>query len=192
MSKYVKNLITDHIRNRLTGLEHALLVNLSALDGVANNRLRMELQKENIRLMVVKNSLARRATEGTPLAAAFEQAEGSLAVLWGSEDIVSLAKLLTKLGESKEFQKLETRGGVLDGARLSPEDVKDVAKWPTRLEQLSLLLGQILSPGAKLSSQLLGPGGMLASQIDKQAEGADEDAPAAEDVTAVEATPASE
>ncbi len=192
MSKYVKNLITDHIRNRLTGLEHALLVNLSALNGVANNRLRMELQKENIRLMVVKNSLARRATEGTPLAAAFEQAEGSLAVLWGGEDIVSLAKLLTKLGESKEFQKLETRGGVLDGARLSPEDVKDVAKWPTRLEQLSLLMGQVLSPGAKLSSQLLGPGGLLASQVDKQAEGADEDAPAAEDVTAVEATPAAE
>jgi large subunit ribosomal protein L10 len=180
MSKYVKDLITDHIRNRLTGLEHALLVNVSALDGVTNNRLRMELQKENVRLMVIKNSLARRATEGTPLAAAFERAEGSLAVLWGGEDIVSLAKLLTKIGETKEFQKLETRGGVLDGARLSPEQVKDVAKWPTRQEQLSILLGQILSPGAQLSSQLLGPGGLVASQVDKKAEGGEEAAPAAE------------
>jgi large subunit ribosomal protein L10 len=187
MSKFVKDLITDHIRNRLTGMEHALLVNLSALDGVTNNRLRMELQKEKVGLMVVKNSLARRATEGTPLAAAFAQAEGSLAVLWGGEDIVSLAKTLTKLSENKEFQKLETRGGVLDGARLSAEDVKDVAKWPTRQEQLSLLLGQILSPGAKLSSQLLGPGGMLASQVDKKSEGADEE-PAA----AAEAAPAAE
>ncbi len=189
MSKFVKDLITDHIRNRLTGMEHALLVNLSALDGVTNNRLRMELQKENVGLMVVKNSLARRATEGTPLSAAFAQAEGSLAVLWGGEDIVSLAKILTKLGESKEFQKLETRGGVLDGARLTAEDVKDVAKWPTRQEQLSLLLGQILSPGAKLSSQLLGPGGMLASQVDKKAEGADEEPAAAGEA---EAAPAAE
>ena len=111
---------------------------LGILDGVTTNRLRIELQKENVRLMVIKNSLARRATEGTPLAAAFERAEGSLAVLWGAEDIVSLAKLLTKIGETKEFQKLETRGGVLDGARLSPEQVKDVAKWPTRQEQLSI------------------------------------------------------
>lgn len=188
MSKYVKDLITTHLRNRLTGLDHALLVNLAGLDGVTNNKLRMELQKDNVRLMVVKNSLARRATEGTPLAAAFEQAEGSLAVLWGAEDIVSLAKLLSKIGEAKEYQKLETKGGVLDGQRLTADDVKDVAKWPTRQEQLSLLVGQILSPGAKLASQLKGPGGMLASQVEKKAEGAEEDAsaPAAE----AEAAPA--
>jgi len=181
MSKYVKDLITTHLRNRLTGIDHALLVNLSALDGVTNNKLRLELQKDNVRMMVVKNSLARRATEGTPLAAAFEQAEGSLAVVWGTEDIVSLAKLLTKIGEAKEYQKLETKGGVLDGQRLTADAIKDVAKWPTRQEQLSILVGQILSPGAKLSSQLLGPGGMLASQVDKKSEGADADAaPAAE------------
>jgi large subunit ribosomal protein L10 len=181
MSKYVKDLITTHLKDRLTGLDHALLVNLSALDGVANNRLRMELQKDNVQLMVVKNTLARRATEGTPLAAAFEKSEGSLAVLWGAEDIVSLAKLLSKIGETKEFQKLETRGGVLDGTALTADDVKDVAKWPTRQEQLSLLVGQILSPGAKLASQLNGPGGLLASQVEKKSEGAEEDAaPAAE------------
>lgn len=184
MSKYVKDLITDHIRHRLSGLEHALLVNISALNGVANNRLRMELQKENVRLMVIKNSLARRATEGTPLAAAFERAEGALAVLWGAEDIVSLAKLLSKIGESKEFQKLETCGGVLDGARLSPAQVADVAKWPTRLEQLSILAGQILAPGAQISSQLLGPGGLVASQVDKKAEGEEEEAPPAAEATA--------
>lgn len=184
MSKYVKDLITDHLRNRLQGLDHALLVNLSALDGVTNNRLRLELQKDNVKMMVVKNSLARRATEGTPLAAAFEQAEGSLAVLWGAEDIVALAKLLSKITEAKEYQKLESKGGVLDGQRLTPDAVKDVAKWPTRQEQLSILVGQILSPGSKLSSQLLGPGGMLASQVDKKSEGGDEAAPAAEDSAA--------
>ncbi|MEM6330816.1 MAG: 50S ribosomal protein L10, partial [Planctomycetota bacterium] len=68
------------------------------------------------------------------------------------------------------FDKLETKGGVMDGAKLSPEDVKQVSKWPSRTEQLSLLVGQILSPGATLSGQLLGPGGALASQIKQKGE----------------------
>jgi hypothetical protein len=42
------------------------------------------------------------------------------------------------------------------------------------LEQLSLLSGQILAPGAKLASQLIGPGGALASQIEKKAEEGDD------------------
>ena len=49
--------------------------------------------------------------------------------------------------------------------------MKAVSKWPSRQEQLSILFGQILSPGAKLSSQLLGAGAKLASQIKKKSEG---------------------
>ena len=59
----------------------------------------------------------------------------------------------------------------MDGKPLSAEDVKAVSKWPSRTEQLSLLLGQILSPGATLSAQLLGPGRQLASQIKQKGEG---------------------
>jgi large subunit ribosomal protein L10 len=40
------------------------------------------------------------------------------------------------------------------------------SKWPTREEQISILVGQILSPGANLAGALLGPGGKLASQIE--------------------------
>ena len=122
-------------------------------------------------ILVVKNSLARRATEGTALAPAFEGVEGSAAVVWGAEDIVSLAKEITRLAGDKQFEKLTPKGGVMDGSRLSAGDVKAVSKWPSRMEQLSILSGQILSPGAKLSSQLLGPGAKLGSQIKKKSEG---------------------
>ena len=62
----------------------------------------------------------------------------------------------------------KSRGGVMDGEKLSPERVEEISKWPNRAEMLSILSGQLLSPGAKLSSQLLGPGGLLASQIEKK------------------------
>ena len=59
----------------------------------------------------------------------------------------------------------------MDGAAMTAEEVTQVSRWPSRGEQLSLLVGQILSPGASLSSQLLGPGGMLASQVKQKGEG---------------------
>ncbi len=188
MSKYVKNLISDHLRQRLQHVEDALLVNVVGLDANANNRLRTELQSKDINLMVVKNSLAARATEGTPLAPLFEGLTGTAAICWGSQDIVSLAKQVVQLAQDAEFEAFETRCGLMDGELLDSEKVAEVSKWPSRVEQLSLLSGQILSPGANLASQLTGPGGALASQIEQIAKGAEEEeaAEGAEETAAAE------
>ena len=61
----------------------------------------------------------------------------------------------------KEFEKFEARGGVMDGDGLTRDRVKEISKWPNRVEQLSILSGQFLSPGANLSAALLGVGGVL-------------------------------
>jgi large subunit ribosomal protein L10 len=120
--------------------------------------------------MVVKNSLARRATEGTALAPALEGVEGSIAVVWGGEDVVSMAKEVVRLAKEKKYEPFAPKGGVTDGEPLSADDVRTMSTWPSRSEQLSLLVGQILSPGANLAAQILGPGGMLASQIESKSE----------------------
>lgn len=165
MSKPVKDLITSDLKNRWDGVNDALLVDVAQLEANDTVALRKQLREKRIQLLVVKNSLARRATEGTSLAPAFEGAAGSTAVVWGGEDIVSLAKEVTKLAETKGYEKFTAKGGVMDGAKLSSDEVKQVSKWPSRTEQLSLLMGQILSPGATLSGQLLAGGANLASQI---------------------------
>jgi large subunit ribosomal protein L10 len=170
MSKYVKQLVTDHIAGRLEGVDEALLVNVIGMEVNDNNSLRGALEEKNISLMVVKNSLARRAMEGSPLSVAFEGVEGSTAIVWGAEDFVSLAKEVVRLAGEKQYAKLESRGGVMDGEQLSPEQVTEISKWPSRSEQLSLLIGQILSPGAALASQLNSAGGALASQIEQISE----------------------
>ncbi len=174
MSKFVKNLITDHLRGRLQNVHDALLVNVVGMDANTNHRLRGTLAGKNIHLLVVNNSLAARATAGTPLANLFEDVAGCGAICWGAEDIVSLAKEITKLSGSDKFQPLEARAGVMDGQRLTGPQVAEVSKWPNRAEQLSLLSGQILSPGANLVSQLTAVGGALASQIEQKGSAADE------------------
>src|SRR5919106_4988063 len=124
MSKFVKDLITKDLRNRLQGVEDALLVDVIALENNKNVALRQRLRKKNIHLLVVKNSLARRATEGTRLAPAFDSAEGTMALIWGGEDIISLAKEVISIAENKEFQPFAPKGGVMDGQPLAAEQVK--------------------------------------------------------------------
>ena len=153
MSKLVKNMLVDDLKQRLTNVNELIVVSLGRLDGQKTTQLRQSLRKKKIHLQLVKNSLARRATLNTPLAPAFGTTEGMLAIAWGGEDVVDLAKELDRVG------------GALEGASMDANEVKAVAKWPSRAEQLSILSGQISSMGAKLSSQIGSAGGLLAGQI---------------------------
>ena len=167
MSKYVKDLMTRDLARRLEGVEDCVLANVIGLDANTTTALRRRLREKNIGLMVIKNSLARRATEGTSIAAAFEGLEGTAAVMWGAEDFISLVKEAINLEKDDEFEQFKARGGAMDGEQLSAEKVHEISRWPNRAEQLSMLVGQILGPGGQLSAQLKGPGGKLASQIEQ-------------------------
>jgi ribosomal protein L10 len=170
MSKVIKDMLVDDLKHRLDGVGELIVVSLGNLDAQKTTQLRQTLRKKRISLQLVKNSLARRATEGTTLAPAFEKLEGMLAIAWGGDDIVDLAKELDRLAGVKDYEGLECRGGALDGGRLDAGDVKLVAKWPTRTEQLSILSGQISSLGSMLSGQITSAGGSLAGQLASRVE----------------------
>jgi large subunit ribosomal protein L10 len=170
MSKAMKDMLVDDLKGRLVGVGDVIVVSLGKLDAQKTTLLRQTLRKKRIHLHLVKNSLARRAMSGTPLAPALERAEGMLAIAWGGEDVVDLAKELDRLQGGKDFEGFECRCGALDGARLEAADVKSVAKWPSRAEQLSILSGQISSLGSTISGQILSAGGTLAGQLKSRCE----------------------
>ena len=172
MSKYLKQLISNEIASRLEGVDECVLADVIGIEVNDSVLMRRQLAEKNIELMVVKNSLARRATEGTALATAFEGMDGSLAICWGGDDFITLIKEVAKLDrDSQQFEAFKARGGVMDGEQLTPEAVKEISSWPTRQEQLSILIGQILGVGSQISSQLLAPGGLLSSQLENFPEG---------------------
>lgn len=172
MSKYVKELVTRDIKRRLDGVEDAVVVSCVGMDANTTNELRGELEEKDIHMLVVKNTLARRATEGSKVHGAFEGAAGQIGVCWGSTDFVSLVKEIVKLDKDTEkYEMFVAGGGVMDGEKLDVEGLKAVSKWPSREEQISMLVGQILGPGSQLSAAMLGPGKMLNSQIKKKGEG---------------------
>jgi len=171
MSKQLKNMTVEEYSRRLKGVSDAVLVNVIGMDSLSTFNFRKELRGKKLNLLVVKSSLARRATEGTSLVNAFEGSDGSVAVVWGGDDFVSLAKEIVEIQKRPEYEKCKSRGGVMDGEKLSPEKLVEVSKWPNRTQQIGLLVGQILAPGANLLSQIKAPGGLLMSQVKKKSEG---------------------
>ncbi|MCR9294145.1 MAG: 50S ribosomal protein L10 [bacterium] len=166
MSKYVKDLLSNEIQNRLEGVEDAIIVDVIGMNSDATFRIRKHLREKGIQMLVVKRSIANRATSETPLSLLFEQKQGSVAVVWGCEDFVSLAKEIASVDkQDDQFPKFTLKGGVMDGESLTAEQVLAVSKWPNREEQIAMLVGQILGPGSTLSAQLLGPGSKLAGQV---------------------------
>ena len=115
MSKYVKNLLTDHFRERLDGVADAVLVDVIGLDANKTSQLRGELEAKNIQLLVIKNSLAARATAGTSLEPMLTDLAGTAALCFGGEDIVSLAKEVVRLEEDGGYAPFAARGGAMDG-----------------------------------------------------------------------------
>ena len=158
MSKYVKGLIIEDVGRRLQGVNDALICNVIGLDSEKTVQLRKELRVQGNYAVGGEDGpgppRGRRALRW-PMRS--ESTEGSMAVVWGAEDFICLCKEMVAIYKKPEYEKMKAIGGVMDGERLTAEKVEEVSKWPNRVGQLSILLGQILSPGSSLLSQLTGP-----------------------------------
>lgn len=108
--------------------------------------LRREARKAGVYLRVLKNTLARRAVEGTPFAGLAEHLVGPL-VYGISPDPVATAKLLNDFAKSND--KLVIKAGAMPNAVISAKDVKALATMPSREELLSKLLGTMQAPIAQ-------------------------------------------
>ena len=108
--------------------------------------LRREARKAGVYLRVLKNTLARRAVEGTSFAGLSEHMVGPL-VYGISPDPVATAKVLNDFAKSNE--KLVIKAGAMPNAVISATEVKALASMPSREELLSKLLGTMQAPVAQ-------------------------------------------
>ena len=163
MSKYVKNLLVDTIRDRIGEVRDLLVIDSSRLDGDTSNRLRLELRGKSFTALTVRNSLAKRALNDLGISSLDSFLNGPTTLIWGGEDIVALSKEIARW--AKEIDSLDIRGGTTEGTTLSAGDVKELSKSPGREELIGQIVGMALSPGAQLAALVLAPGGVLAGQL---------------------------
>jgi large subunit ribosomal protein L10 len=117
--------------------------------------LRRKLREVNAEFRVVKNTLIRRAAEGTPFGALSGNFKGPTAVAFAHGDPVALAKAMKEYAAGSP--KVTLRAGYLDGKALSAAEVQALADVPSRQVLLSRLVGGLSSPISRLAQALSGP-----------------------------------
>nr|MBF0223437.1 50S ribosomal protein L10 [Desulfobulbaceae bacterium] len=105
--------------------------------------LRVALKNCNSEVKVAKNTLLRRATEGTDFATMCDQFKGTTAVTLSYDDPVGPAKVLVNF--AKDHSKLEIRSAVLEGKQISKDDLTALSKLPSKEVMLSQLLSTMLA-----------------------------------------------
>lgn len=114
--------------------------------------LRNSLRAEAVEYRVVKNTLAKRAAEGTPVDAAKDVFSGPVGIAVGYDDPVLVVKKVLEFNKSNE--KLEIKGGVVEGGVCTTEQIKAISELPPREVQLAMLIGAMQSPLSKLAGLL--------------------------------------
>lgn len=166
MSKKIKSLIEKEIGTRLAKVEAIAVVNPRGINAIQNNQMRRRLLAKKLRVTVVKNTLAARATAGGKLKGFESLLSGPSALIYGEGvGISAIARAL--LDEKKDnLNALELRGAFFDGEVYEGQKGMETAsKLPTREEAIAGVVGAILGPGRKLGAALKGPGGKLGGLI---------------------------
>jgi len=128
---------------------------LTRFDGMTDEeikKLRRELRSVGGEFRVVKNTVARRAAEGTSIAAAVAAFEGPVGLTLGYKDPVVPTKVLRTFTAKNE--KLRIRIGVVEGRACDPEQVAAIASLPSREILLGQLVNRLNAPVAQLAQVL--------------------------------------
>lgn len=157
MSKPVKEMIIDDYRKRFESLDGALVVDIRGMTANDNNSLRKNLMQKQIRVTVIKNTLAKKAFDGTSLAPLDAALEGPSALAYGAETVVDVARELVEW--AKKVKQLTLKGAVLDGQFFEGEEgVKRLSQFPTREEAQARVVQLVLSPAGNLVRAATSPG----------------------------------
>jgi len=175
MSKPVKKLIRDELTRRFEGVTQLAVVDFTGVDANTNNAIRARLHEKDIRMVVVKNSLARQAFRELGVVDAGELLNGPSAVAFGADSVVTVVRELLDI--HRDAPNLTVKAAFLEGEVFGADQIEALSKYPTRDEAVAQALQCVLSAGANLSACLLGPSGQIAGilqTIEDQHDEADE------------------
>jgi large subunit ribosomal protein L10 len=107
-------------------------------------KLRREIKGVGGSYQVVKNTLLRRATEGTPAKGIEQFFVGPTAIAIAKTDAVAVAKALVNF--AKDNEKFEIQAGMLGNRAITASDIQELSKMPPREVLLARMLGSLNAP----------------------------------------------
>ena len=136
--------IVDEIKGYVSDAKSAVLVDYRGLTVEQDTKLRKGLREAGCEYKVYKNTLMKRAFEGTDFAQLDDLLDGPSAIAISKEDATAPIRVLNNV--AKEAEALEFKGAVVEGTFYDVDGVKALASIPSRDELLSKLLGSMQSP----------------------------------------------
>ncbi|MCI6092666.1 50S ribosomal protein L10 [bacterium] len=148
----LKQPIVQAIVDDITDAQSIVLVDYRGLTVAEDTELRKQLREAGIVYKVCKNTMMKRAFEGTDFAQLDEYLEGPSAIAISKDDATAPARIICKF--AKTAQALEVKAGVVEGTVYDANGVAELSKVPSREELLSKLLGSLQSPITNLARVL--------------------------------------
>jgi len=146
-----KKAVVAEVAEKLTGAQAAMLAEYRGLSVAQMTALRRKAHDGEVYLRVVKNTLARRAVEGTSFECLKDQMVGPLAFAV-SADPVAVAKMLSEFAKDNELLKI--KAGAMSGKLMSLAQIQALAVLPGREQLLAQLLGTMQAPVQKFVQTL--------------------------------------
>jgi|GEM_PF-18904 len=144
----LKQSIVDEIGEKMGKATSVVVINYIGISVEQANTMRGRLREAGIDYKVYKNTLMKRAIEGTPNAGLTEVLDGPSAFAFGYDDATAPARVLE--GVMKEFKKMEFKAGLVEGVFYDADGIKQIATIPSREALIARFMGSIQSPIGKL------------------------------------------
>lgn len=147
-----KKAVVTEVSEVAASAHSAIAAEYIGLDVETMTRLRSKAREAAVYMRVVKNSLARRALEGTSFECMNEGLTGPLILAFSQEDPGAAARVISDF--TKENDKLVVRLVSIGGKLLAPGDIKRLADMPTKEQAISMLMSVMNAPISKLARTL--------------------------------------
>ena len=145
----LKQPIVDELAQLIEGAQSLVLVDYRGLTVDEDTRLRRSFREAGIEYKVYKNTLIKRAVEGTAFEPVAQILEGPTAIAISKEDATAPARVIFQ--NMKEMPKLEVKGGMVEDKYYDAAGMEQVSKIPSREILLGRLFGSMQSPIANLA-----------------------------------------
>ncbi|WP_134686772.1 50S ribosomal protein L10 [Brevibacillus migulae] len=134
----------NEIATKLRESQSTVVADYRGLTVAQVTELRKQLREAGVEFKVYKNSLTRLATAQENLTELDAQLTGPNAIAFSKEDVIAPAKVLADF--AKKNEKLEIKGGVIEGKVVDADQIKALAALPSREGLLSMLLSVLQAP----------------------------------------------
>lgn len=152
MDRTTKEQVVEELRAEFDGVQTILVAEYRRLTVDKVVTLRKNLRENGVKYRVVKNTLARRAIEGTDKEFLGKYLVGPMAIAWSATDPVSAAKVLSEFAKTNEALKI--KAGYLTGQELNLDAIKALAELPSRDELRASFLSVLQAPASKFVTVL--------------------------------------